>query len=279
MITFEHLFDVELTTYGPLCPSPEGDYSGHLRRPLHLRKPSLYLVSNLFPALAASRRRVAADLLLETVSHTKTMRFTGERFDQRDLDVVLLCVQLAVENGSRTADFTLNEMLRRLGCRVDAVKRDWLEKSLRRLEAGRIEIADERYSCRMRLLDRVLLDNAKGRCLIDLDAEAIGAFRSAPGLTAFIRERLSLRSNCLAKWLLGMLWVFPEDCLIDLPRLLSLSGFSTRSPAIFAAETRDALEMLRERGLIEGWTEMQAHRVAIRKATRKDDQRQCMLFL
>jgi len=216
----------------------------------------VYLASGLFRA-GTRRREIRERMPLafpdapDTRGPRLRARFSGERFDQDDLDVFLACVELALADGG-TARFNANALLHRLERRVSPQARHCLAASLWRMEAGRLELADGSRNTCVRLFSTVLVDHLGGACRVGVHSEVLGVFRAYPGLAALIRDRLRLKGRPMVQWLLGFLRVFPEDCLLDPLKLGGLCGGPAGARRPFAARVHESLKYLADMGYLAG---------------------------
>lgn len=113
--------------------------------PAELRTcPSCVLRSALFGVVQRGRRKALEGEILATWEGI-TIRYTGWRLDQADLDVWLAALHLAREHhlGVRVS-VTINEMLRTIGRPTDGRSHDWFKNAIRRLTACAVEITRQR---------------------------------------------------------------------------------------------------------------------------------------
>ena len=215
--------------------------------------PLEYLASNLFAARFGGDRETCCRKPLVTLEAGPGIRFSGERFDQDDLDVFLACLEPALANtGAGTARFEANRLLRRLGRRVDGPGRRRLTASLWRLEAGRLELADAGRRACIRLFNTVLVDRQGGWCMVEVHAQALGALAAMPGLAGLLRDRPGLKGCPLSKWLLCFGRALPEELVLDLHRLRALCGCPEETHARFTGRVRAALDRLADNGYLTG---------------------------
>jgi hypothetical protein len=104
--------------------------------PAELRTcPSCVLRSALFGVVRRGRRKALEGEILATWEGV-TLRYTGWRLDQADLDVWLAALHLAREhNLSTRISVTINAMLRTIGRPTAGSSHEWLKGAIRRLTA------------------------------------------------------------------------------------------------------------------------------------------------
>lgn len=108
-----------------------------------LAAPNAVFRSGLFPALNKKiPRRFLKALKLGSVSGLEVI-FTGEQFDQSDLDVYLELINLAKSQDLGTLiNFSAHSLLKALGRSTGSSDHKWLHSVLIRLRGGTIEITD-----------------------------------------------------------------------------------------------------------------------------------------
>ena len=134
----------------------------------------LILASDLFTARNLGPRPWIEGLVLATSWSGATIRFSGERLSQDDLDTLLGCVLLAFRNPGRSAGATrfslrdLTRLIRPTGRRFAA---RCLERSLWRLAAARLEIESGagQILIQTRLIHALLCDSAAGVCSTEIN--------------------------------------------------------------------------------------------------------------
>lgn len=215
-----------------------------------------YLISNLFRAEYMAKTRFVHDMQLVTLCRGKELFFSGERFDQWDLDVLLYCaVQTTIKNGQPGLfQFEPSELLRSLNLRNSGLNRQRVFASLQRLHNGVIDIRGKDYRYMTRFINRVLLDSQKDQCLVETNADVAATFR-ANGVAAEIRERQQLGRNGLAKWLHGATMVFKGGFTSTKEELHALCDPQTKQIRCFSKRLNKAMELLAENGRVENWSE------------------------
>lgn len=254
---------------------------GPKERKLISPKPAVLLASDLFMASRVRKRVFVMDHALHLVSSSRTARFTGERFDQYDLDVFLTCVKLAM--GSSTPGNMLriktSRFLAAMGKRPGKAARDILIESLGRLESGLIQITDSKYSSTTRLLSRLLVNHDGTELILEPNQEITAIFKQTPGYHSFARERSSAGMDAVGKWLHGLTWSVKGQFLIDFDTLKSLSGLVSKSDAAVKAGTVKALAHLRDLGLVHHWEDRTGRRLILSRFRKEDAEGKCLMLV
>jgi len=214
-----------------------------------------YLLSNLFSASYMGRSCFVKDKGLVGLSRDTTVSFTGETFDQWDLDVLLHCAMRS--SGARDASGRVQvdaaSLLRDARLRNSEENREQVYASLFRLHTGCLRIEGEGYRSMTRLLDRVLLDQTKERCLVEVNRDFVNSLSGERGRHRTIGNRLALRRNGLAKWLQGVALAFPGGFRADIPSLHALCGMSNRARYLFPKLLEKALGAMEGAGIVDSW--------------------------
>lgn len=244
--------------------------------------PSVLLCSDLFPAYLARRRQHADNLLIDSPHSKKDIYFTGERFDQRDLDILLFCISCALDGTAKSGIGTaidLNQALASIGKQPSYAARGRIKSSLYRLEQGLIRICDERCSCTLRLINSIFEDSHTRRCHIEINDDLLAAFRASIGTLPFIKERLGLGDQALAKWIHGVSWLNGGYYLISVRKLYKLSGSRARSLRSFYEEANQALKLLKKMGVISGWERNSEGRIVISGRDSCHGDKKCRIYV
>lgn len=244
--------------------------------------PSLLLCSDLFPAYLARRRQSVRDYPIETPHNSCEIHFSGERFDQRDLDILLFCISCALGGATKSGIGTvidLNQALASIGKQPSYAARGRIKSCLYRLEQGLIMVKDERCSCTMRLINSIFEDTHTRRCHVEINEDLLAAFKASQSPLPYIQERLGLGDQALAKWLHGVSWVNRGYFLISVRKLFKLCGSRARSLRSFYDETALALSALGEMGLISGWERNSEGRIVVRGRENTSPDKKCRIYV
>jgi len=194
--------------------------------------PELFFASGLFQGCYTRRREYVRNCPIQSTCADRTLRYTGVRLDQCDLDVFLACaVRFPRQMGSAPCTRKVSilglarEVLKNVG--VNECKR--ISDSLRRLEAGRIKIRDGRFACYLQPIQKALFDTEAGYWLIELNPEMLRSLQGMGNLQAFIRERFMLPRVSMDRWLHGLMYCSSRICL-PFNWLPALSGNANAVP-------------------------------------------------
>lgn len=214
-----------------------------------------YLISDLFLGDYMAPSRFVHNKQLTTLARGKDLFFTGETFDQWDLDVLLHCVVNAPANARQACQirFSPADLLRALNLRNNKLNQAQVFASLQRLHTGVIDIAGSDYRYMTRLINRVLIDRQQNQCLVEINNDVVTTFRS--GSTPMkLEDRRFLGRNGMAKWLFGATKVFEGGFTSTMDSLCALCGTPARQKRFFANRLGKALDLLADNGRIEDWT-------------------------
>lgn len=225
------------------------------RREFRQQKIGLYLLSNLFSSSFMGTSCFVKDQRLVNLERDKTVSFSGETFDQWDLDVLLHCVvrTIAIRDGVGKIQVDPAELLRDARLRNFEENQDQVYASLFRLHTGSLCIQGKGYRYMTRLIDRVLLDQSKGRCLVEVNSDVVNSLRCERDLRIAVQSRFGFKRSGLAKWLHGAIMVFKGGFKADMNSLHMLCGASNRSRYIFPKLVGKALAAMEESGLVGSW--------------------------
>jgi len=261
---------------------PNGPYGGGNEDFLQFRADSAsfrlqrlgsYLLSDLFTTGYMEASGFVHQKPLTTLARGKQFYYTGEIFDQWDLDVLMHCARHTKlgSAGARLLRLDPGKLLQSLNLRNDQRNRDKVFTSLYRLHSGQIEIHGERYRYLTRLINRLLLDENQRFCLLEANADLVASLRAGRHASVDIRDRFTLGRNGLAKWMHGALMVFKGGFAADLDCLHRLCGSSAKTIKGFSQSTTRALDNLAKAGMVESWELEKNHvRVAATPAEIQD---------
>ena len=157
------------------------------------------------------------------------------------------------QNGIGKINVEPEKLLQDMQLRNFEENRSRVYSSLFRLHTGSLLIEGNGYRYMTRLIDRVLLDQSKGRCLVEVNGDVVNALRCERNLRLTLDRRYDYKRCGLAKWLHGVAMVFKGGFKADVNSLHLLSGSSNRSRYIFPNLLRKALDMMGENGVIDAW--------------------------
>jgi hypothetical protein len=236
------------------------DHEGFLMFPssqamFRVQRLAIYLASSLFTPGYMTASNFVKDNPLVTLTQGKHLLFTGEIFDQWDLDVLIHCAKQTSLAQGNTGQIQLEPapLLRSLNLRNSKRNQERVFASLHRLHTGTIEIAGKGYRYMTRLINRVLLDEEHRQCIVEVNGDVTAALRRGDTTSIKARERLSLGRNGLAKWLHGATMVFRGGFGADVSSLHTLCGAPAKSLPGFSSRLCKALDVLAQAGFLETW--------------------------
>ncbi len=220
-----------------------------------LQRLGVYLVSDLFNPGYMSASNFVKDKPLVTLAQGKHLFFTGETFDQWDLDVLIYCAENtnSVQGGTKQIQLEPAQLLRSLHLRNSKLNQERVFASLHRLHTGAIEIVGKGYRYMTRLINRVLLDEKRQQCIVEVNSDVVDSLRQGDKVSMEIQERFSLGRNGLAKWLHGTTMVFKGGFGAEVNCLHTLCGAPARSLRGFSSRLCNTLKVLSQAGLLEDW--------------------------
>lgn len=218
--------------------------------------PSSVLRSALFGVVRRGRRKALERAILATWEGV-TVRYTGWRLDQGDLDVWLAALHLAREHNLGVEILvTINEMLRAMGRCTGKHDHEWFKGAVARLTACAVEITAGRKTFGGPLIEGFARDEATGEHVLFLSPRLAELFEDGDYTRIDWEIRRSLRMD-LAKWLHGYIASHrateKNPHRIGLKRLRELCGSETEELRKFRQQVRDALKELHAAGAVASW--------------------------
>jgi len=225
--------------------------------PAELRTcPSCVLRSALFGVVQRGRRKALERTILATWEGV-TIRYTGWRLDQADLDVWLTALHLAREHhlGVRVPA-TVNEMLRTMGRSTASSFHEWFKSAIRRLTACAVEITTGRKTFGGPLIEGFERDEVTGEHVLYLSPRLAVLFEDDDYTRIEWEIRRSLGMD-LAKWLHGYIashQATPRNPhRLGLERLRALCGSDRGRLRNFRDDVRKAMAQLQSAGVVTAW--------------------------
>lgn len=225
--------------------------------PAELRAcPSSVLRSALFGVVQRGRRKALEGEILATWEGV-TIRYTGWRLDQGDLDVWLAALHLAREhNLGVRVPVTINEMLRTMGRSTAGSFHEWFKSAIRRLTACAVEITAGRKTFGGPLIEGFERDEETGEHVLYLSPRLADLFEDGDYTRIDWEIRRDLGMD-LAKWLHGYIAshraTARDPHRLGLKRLRDLCGSETDGLWKFRQQVRDAMRELQAAGVVAVW--------------------------
>ncbi|ODN41387.1 plasmid replication initiator TrfA [Piscirickettsia litoralis] len=178
------------------------------------------------------------------------IRYSGYQLDQADLDTWMCCLELIKSHGfGATVHVTPYEMLTTIGRRTNNESYKWLDKSVRRLNQGTVEIEAGKQSYCGHLIDTFIYDSDRKKFILKIDTKISQLF-SNKSYTFLEREKRKKLKGDLAKWLYG--YILSHDTknnvhCISLEKIRKLCG--SQSPMRnFKISLQNAIKQLEKEG-------------------------------
>jgi len=220
--------------------------------------PWVALRSALFAPVRSGTRRSMQREKLASIS-TYEIRFTGIQLDQADLDVYeqVLHLAKAIPLG-RAVEFKTRQMLSELGRSQGGKDREWLLKSLARMQACAIEFRLSEGGPAVYIGSLILrqgrVENEKeaatgsGMHYLILD-EKLASLYDSGFSTQNWANRLKLGKNQLAKWLFGFASDLSRPLTFKVDALMQMSNSNYKRVRDFKAALEDAAAANRAAGV------------------------------
>jgi hypothetical protein len=218
--------------------------------------PSSVLRSALFGVVRRGRRKALEGEILATWEGV-TIRYTGWRLDQGDLDVWLAALHLARQhNLGVRVPVTVNEILRTMGRSTAGSVHEWFKSAVRRLTACAVEITAKRKTYGGPLIECFAHDDEIGEHVLYLSAWLADLFEDGNYTRIDWEIRRSLSMD-LAKWLHGYIASHratqKNPHRIGLARLRELCGSETEELRFFRRDIREAMQALQAACVVKAW--------------------------
>jgi hypothetical protein len=214
--------------------------------------PNAVLRGSLF---SVSQRRTWSEReLLATVEGIE-IRFTGQRFNQTDLDVWEMLVHLArMQPVGDRVDFTAHAMLKALGRGTGKSQHKQLADEIVRLRAGTAEISwtGVQKSIVGGLVAKAYRDDESGRYIVMLDQDIHSLYENGYSQVDW-GQRQALGNNNLSKWLHGFYASHAKPYPYKVQTLKDLCGSNSKDLRDFRRMLKAALADLVEVGLLTSW--------------------------
>jgi hypothetical protein len=208
--------------------------------------PNGFLRSALFGAIRKGTRRYMKAELVAAVDGVE-IRYTGERLDQGDLDI-LECVLHAVrlqEMGSQCR-VTSYALLKLMGLTDTGKNRMTIHTRITRLVANAVEIKQGRYSYMGSLIAGAAKDEDTQEWVIELNPKLRPLFAADQFTQIEWVVRHALSGQPLAQWLHGFYASHAKPFPMKVETLLNLSGSENASPTSARQTLRKALSAVAE---------------------------------
>ena len=217
--------------------------------------PACVLRSALFGVVQRGRRRYLERQELAAWKDV-SIRYTGMRLDQADLDVWMQAVHLFRHCGfGERLDVSAYALLKALGRHTGKGDHEWLLGSVARLIACAVEIRVNKKLYMGNLVREFWLDQETGHYVLSLNPQLASLFAAGYSQMEW-EQRQALGARDLAKWLLGYISTHQATAAnphrIGLDRLQQLCG-SEMDAKEFKRQTRRYMDQLKSLRVIDSW--------------------------
>jgi len=215
--------------------------------------PNSILRSALFGLVRRGRRRYVDKELIASW-HGVTIRYTGIKLDQSDLDVWLFAAHLSRhhELGSQIRCSTYG-FLNGIGRSQGTQSREWLKSAFTRLTACAVEINVSNRTYVGSLLHDFFLDTVSGEYVLTVNPRLATLFDDGYSLMDW-RLRSALRTD-LAKWIHCFVRSHDPGSVhrVGVDGLLELCGSESKNIREFRQRLKEAMHELEAIGEVDGW--------------------------
>ena len=225
--------------------------------PAELRTcPSCVLRSALFGVVQRGRRSYLERQIIAAWANT-TIRYTGMRLDQADLDVWLTALHITRESGlSAQVRTSIGAMLKAMGRTQDGRAYEDFNNTIVRLTGCVVEITANRKTYGGSLIESFERDEDMGYYALYLNSRLVVLFEDEAFTWIDWEQRHGLRRD-LSKWLHGYILSHKatpkEPHRIGLEKLRDLCGSETGELKKFRQQIREAMAELQEASIVTRW--------------------------
>ena len=225
--------------------------------PAELRTcPSCVLRSALFGVVRRGRRSYLERQIIAAWANT-TIRYTGMRLDQADLDVWLAALHLTRESGlGAPVRTSIGAMLKAMGRTQDGRAYEDFNNTIVRLTGCVVEITANRKTYGGSLIESFERDEDTGRYVLYLNPRLVVLFEDEAFALIDWEQRHGLRRD-LSKWLHGYILSHRatprEPHRIGLEKLRDLCGSETGELWKFRQQVREAMAELQKTNIVTRW--------------------------
>ena len=214
--------------------------------------PNAVLRGALFAAVHKDRPYLEGAVL--AAQDGVTVRFTGKRLNQADLDVWEQVLHLARTQALGTkCHFTARGFLKALGRSPGKMNHEWLQTVLERLTGAVVRISDGRRTYFGTLIEEGMRDEETGRYVVEINPKLARFFGHAQWTQIDWDQRQQLRGKPLALWLHGFYASHAAPHALTVAYLHKLSGSQNKELRFFKRRLTQALRDLETVGAIQAF--------------------------
>lgn len=214
--------------------------------------PNAVLRGALF-SISKRREFVKNELIASVEGHQ--VRFTGQRFNQTDLDTFEMLVHLArLQPLGNRVDFTAHSLLKTMGRGTGKSQHQQLHDEIIRLRSGNVEITwealDKVYG--EGLVKKYYMDRTIGRYVVELSPEMLTLYETGYSQVDW-GQRQALTNN-LSKWLHGFYSSHAKPYPYKVSTIKDLCGSTSKDLRDFRRMLKTALADLVTVGMLVDWS-------------------------
>ncbi|OSM08672.1 putative Replication initiator protein A [Magnetofaba australis IT-1] len=218
--------------------------------------PTMMLQSALFGCAVKGERPMVKDMALATWGSV-TIRYTGERLDQGDLDVWYELVHRSRDSLGHMVPVSAYSLLKAIGRSTGKTQYEWLKRSLKRLQVCGVEVARaDGRGYQGPLVAAFAFSERERKYAFRLNPELAELFKNEGFTRVVFETRLKLKTDT-ARWLHNYInthrATYERPHRVKLQTLHELIGSETKNMRAFRKRIRDTLEQLQEHGVVESW--------------------------
>jgi len=212
--------------------------------------------SALFSCVQGKDREVVKDALIATVDGVQ-IRFTGERFNQDDHDVLMQLVHIAAHKPlGEYVTVPAHALLKLLGRKTGKAQHDQLRADLIRLRGGTVSLKNTRARVEYigGLVDKAAQDEESRYWIFKLNPDLRALYSSANHTLIDWEQRKNLKGKDLARWLQLYIASHAAPFPVKVATLRDLSGSKAAELRHFREALRRALTDLKANGDLADWS-------------------------
>lgn len=215
--------------------------------------PNSVLRSSLFSVIQPKDVWQCEDLILHE-SETLTIKYTGKRLTQADLDVWECALHLSrSQNLGNKIEITEYAFLKELDRKTTKQEYSWLRKILRNLIACCVEIKHQGLVFNGSLIHNVYREESTGRTMMSINPEIARLFEGGATWINWEERQCIGRRRPLAQWLHGYISSHAKWYPHKVATLRDYSGSETKEEREFKRALKNALGHLLSLNLIKSY--------------------------
>lgn len=215
--------------------------------------PNTFLRSALFGATQGRDRPYLKGQVIASFK-SFTVKYTGERLTQSDLDVWESLIHIArVHPLDTRCAFAAHGLLKSMGRHTGKCQHDWLRASIHRLAACLVEVTYDRKRFFGALIESGINDERTNRYYLKLNPTVIQLFGSNDFTMLDWQQRIRMQKQPLAQWLHAFWSSHAVPKPIPVKDLHRLTGSTSKHLRNFKIHLRAALEVLTRIGFLEAF--------------------------